>query len=142
MDPNNENMPASENFRETPVQEAQTNAPSVNFTPEPEVESPVHDATPATTNGEQKSTGPIIGSIIIIVIIIIGGLYFWGKRLSEQDPTLNGPTAEEIAAQEDQALADLQAQSSSDEISDIEADLNNTDLDNIDSELNNVDLNY
>jgi len=31
------------------------------------------------------SSGPIVGVIIIVILMIVGGLYFWGQRLNQQD---------------------------------------------------------
>lgn len=33
------------------------------------------------------SMGSLIGIIVIIAIIILGGIYFWGKKNSAQNPT-------------------------------------------------------
>jgi len=145
MDPNNENTPVGGDSIGMP-QEAPATEASVMETPAPttiEAPAPVEKAPePEMVTPEHKSAGPVIGSIIIIVIIILGGLYFWGKRLSNNDPTLDGPSADEIMQQEDVELAALQSQSSSDEIAAIEADLTNTDLDGLDAELDNIDLDF
>jgi len=91
---------------------------------------------------DSKSTGPIVGSIIIIVIIILGGLYFWGKQLTNNDVELTGPNADEIATQEDDVLNELNSQGTSDELADIESDLDDTDLSDIDDELDDIDLDF
>ena len=165
MEPNNEpmntpDMPANSPAQEPVMTQPTTSPMSTSPTPSPvttqpvvkmtqmneETSTPKEPTTPASStppiNEEPKSAGPIVGSIIIIVIIIIGGLYFWGQRLTETDPTLSGPTAEEIAAEEDTELMNLQKQSSSDAIADIESDLNATNLESLDTELDNIDLSF
>lgn len=104
--------------RETPV----TNEPV------PEIEAP-----------QTKSTGAIIGSIIIIIILIIGGLYLWGKQITEKEAQ-SSITPEQILSETDPALDLLKTQGISDKITDIEADLNATDLNNLDKELQNIDV--
>ena len=82
----------------------------------------------------KKPMGPIIGVAIIVIVLILGGLYFWSTQLSKEEMT-----AEEITAQEDPALIELQKQSDSDEIADIEADLDATDLEGLDAELEQIE---
>jgi len=94
--------------------------------------------TPESSGEGESSAGPIIGSVIIIIIIIIGGLYFWGQRLTRE--ARSDISGEEIRAEEDTVTASLEVQSSSDEIADIEADLNLTDLENLDADLDSIDL--
>ncbi len=93
----------------------------------------------AQSGAESSKTqvGPVVGSIIVIVIIILGGLYFIGKKASEEGAF--APTAEEILESPDQALQMLAEQGTSDEITAIEEDLNATELNNIDTELKNVE---
>lgn len=157
MDPENTNNQEAVNTPQTnteaPSQTPET-AQAPIATPEPAVETPVTaqpiDPTPQmssamtgeVTVNDKKPTGAIIGSIAIIVIIILGGLYMWGKQISNQELELTGPTSEEIAAEEDVVLADLSAQGESDDLSDIEADLNDTELSDLDNELDNIDLNF
>jgi uncharacterized protein HemX len=90
---------------------------------------------------EEKTVGAIIGVIIIVVIIIIGGLYFFFKqnKTQEEIPVETTPTAEEIAAEPDNAIQALETQGTSDKITDIEADLGNTDLKNLDIEMGNIE---
>lgn len=33
----------------------------------------------------KTGAGPTVGIVIIIILFIIGGLYFWGARLNQQD---------------------------------------------------------
>ena len=105
-------------------------APEINFdTPTPTQEAPVVE--------EKSPVGPIVGIIIILVILIIGGLYFWGQRISTTvDENL---TPEEIIAETDTSLEALNQQGTSDAIVDIEADLNATDLGNLDAELQQIE---
>ena len=52
-------------------------------------ETPVVDEhVPEIEAPQTKSTGAIIGSIIIILVLIIGGLYFWGKQIVEKRNTV------------------------------------------------------
>jgi len=104
--------------------------PEINFdTPTPTQEAPVVE--------EKSPVGPIVGIIIILVILIIGGLYFWGQRISTTvDENL---TPEEIIAETDTSLEALNQQGTSDAIVDIEADLNATDLGNLDAELQQIE---
>ena len=78
-------------------------------------------------NGDQKSNGALLGSIVIIIIIIIGGIYLIKTKL-------NNINEENIAAEE--VNAEANALSSSDELGDIETDLNNTsDIEGVDKNL-------
>lgn len=87
--------------------------------------------TPRETEPTESSMGPVIGAIIIIVILIVGGLYLWGKQLSEGDAEMLG---------DDELTEEIEEQSDSDEIDDIEADLeaNEEILDELDSDLENL----
>jgi hypothetical protein len=67
---------------------------------------------------EQKSNGPLVGSIIIIIILIIGGIYIWKTSVKEKLQN-NNPT-ENVAPAQDSNVK-------------IESDLNSTNLDGIDS---------
>lgn len=60
------------------------------------------------------SMGPTMGVIIIIILLILGGLYFWGKELMDQQaPVPEG----------DQTTQMLEQQGTSDDPNAIEADL-------------------
>lgn len=52
-----------------------------NTLPAPPIEIP---ARALETGG--NSFGALAGIIIIIIILIIGALYFWGAKLSENEP--------------------------------------------------------
>lgn len=69
--------------------------------------------------GNEGSSGPIIGAIVILAIVILGGLYFWGQRAGNET-----------------AVDEIDRQNSSDEAAAIEADLDTTDVENLDAELN------
>ncbi|MEK7652547.1 MAG: hypothetical protein AAB334_01200 [Patescibacteria group bacterium] len=102
-------------------------------------ETPVVDEhVPEIEAPQTKSTGAIIGSIIIILVLIIGGLYFWGKQIVEKE-TQASITPEQILSETDTALDSLKTQGSSNKVSDIEMDLNATGLNNLDKELQNID---
>jgi len=100
----------------------------------PEQEKPMNELS----EPQKKSTGAVIGSIIVIVVIIVGGLYLWGKQISEKRAQ-ESMTPEQILSEPDNSLNALQNQSKSDEVSDIEKDLNATDLNELDKELQNID---
>jgi flagellar basal body-associated protein FliL len=102
---------------------------------EPQNEKPIANTTPV--DGSEKSIGPAIGIIIIIAVIVIGGLYFWGQRVSKQKAV---PTPENNSTTTiDQNIQNLQKQSSADDINSIEADLNATNLNQLGSEMNGIE---
>ena len=86
--------------------------------------------------GEPKSSvGPIVGIVIIIIVLVIGGLYFWGQKLSTDDPDPEFSTSDS----QTEELADT---SDSDAVDDIDADLDavgDEDLDALDAELGDID---
>jgi len=84
---------------------------------------------PNINEQKESSIGPVIGTIIILAVIVLGGLYFWGQRVSDKvmDETQLNAIVEDITTQNE-----------SDAVTDIEADLNATDIDSIDSELNGI----
>ncbi len=83
---------------------------------------------------EEKSTGAIIGAIIIVVLLVIGGLYFLGQRVNKE------LAPEEILSQPDEITEVLGTQGSSDEIIDITTDLGSeSDFGNLDVELGTID---
>ena len=90
---------------------------------------PTSSLEPQTTP-EEKSWGPIIGSIIIVVIIVAGGIYIWGSRLA--------PLPSESANTPDAETEALKLQSSSDDLNSISRDLNATNLDSLDKGVENV----
>lgn len=91
--------------------------------------------TPEEMPTEEKSTGAIIGAIIVVVLLVIGGLYFLGQKMAGEKVL---PTPEEIAAEPDTTTEALQTQGTSDEIDAIEADLG-ADLGDLDAEMANIE---
>lgn len=91
-------------------------------------------ATPTTPEQEApgKSSGPIVGIIIIVLVIALGGIYFWKTQIESRQDT---PTDESVAAD----VATLTAQGTSDDVNAIEEDLTATDLDTLDAELNGIE---
>lgn len=92
-----------------------------------------HEEMPNTLQDnapDKKSSGPLIGIIIIIVVLLVGGLYFWMTKIATI-PEETGTDTEAVVEQ-------LSTQSASDEISAIEADLDATDLENLDAELDSL----
>ncbi len=87
--------------------------------------------TTPTMGGESKSVGPAIGIVIIILIVVLGGLYFWGQRMNDQDMQ-NTNTAT------DESLNQMNTQSSSDDTTSIEADLNATNMNSLGGEVNDM----
>jgi len=98
---------------------------------------------PPTEGGGKKSMGAIFGVIVIIVLLVFAGFYFWGSQLNKalvvEETTVDEMTPEEIAAQPNPTLDNLQSQSTSDELTDIEADLGATELNGLDQELSDID---
>ena len=80
---------------------------------------------------ERKSSGPLIGIIIIVLVLAVGGVYFWKTTISEKQERSALQASEEDT---NATVAGLQSQSQSDEIADIEADLQATDFENLDAE--------
>jgi len=87
---------------------------------------------------------------VIIAIVLIGTLTFlWfnnQKALKNAKRTQQTSLVEKVETVSptptlitDQATANLEAQSDSDEVADIEADINNTDLANIDKEMATIE---
>lgn len=95
---------------------------------------------PPQSGGSGGTTGPIIGIIIIVAVLVIGGLYFWGSKLSKE--TQDSMTPEEIVAEEDAARTALETQSTSDTVESIEEDLNITDLEGLDAELGDIETEF
>ncbi|MCK9351951.1 MAG: hypothetical protein WCT49_01495 [Candidatus Paceibacterota bacterium] len=87
-----------------------------------------------------RSSGALIGTIIVVIILVLGGLYIWNSNIQPKiEQKLTPPTEEQQAAQETAAanasIEQLGAQSPSDETASIESDLNVTNLDNIDADI-------
>ncbi len=86
---------------------------------------------------EKSHFGAISGIVIIVVILALGGLYLWGKELSNQEPEASENSVMNGTAVDESTQA-LEAQGTSDNISDIETDLNNTNLENLDADLDSI----
>lgn len=84
--------------------------------------TPVEQNTQPTPfeNEPQKSTGPVVGIIIVITLLVIGALYVWQTKLPKE------PADETLTP--DAATQALEQQSTSTEPDAIEQDLLNTDL--------------
>lgn len=52
-----------------------------------------------------KSTGGVIGIIVVLIVIVVGGIFFWGSRVS---PAREKALQEKIRAEE-QAKMDAQS---------------------------------
>lgn len=105
--------------------------------PQPSVSQPTPVASNETDTSEESSMGPIIGAIIIVLILIIGGLYFWGQNLVQNEDVADDDMEELL--DEDEVTEELQEQSSSDEVDDIEADLEASSYEEIDADLANIE---
>ncbi len=91
----------------------------------------------APSQARSVQIGPIVGSIIVVILLIFGGLYFIGKKVSEEG--FLAPTPEAIESAPDSALENLQNQATSDEVGAISEDLDATVLDDLDAELQNIE---
>lgn len=74
--------------------------------------------------GQQNEIGPVIGSIIVILVVLVGGIYFWGSKIAQ-----NNHTAE----------VENEAMSVSADINSLDNSVNIKDLDNQDKELDKLD---
>jgi uncharacterized protein HemX len=97
-------------------------------------QNPIQNTTPSM-GGESKSVGPAIGIVVIILIVVLGGLYFWGQRMNTQ--TTEG-TNTQTMSEPDQALTQMNTQSTSDDTAAIEADLNATNVNDLGNEVNDI----
>lgn len=76
-----------------------------------------NQVTPET--GDEKSTGSIVGIIIIVIVLILGGFYFWGQKIDKE--------------------ATIDEETPVGEVVDLEQDLNNLNTGDIDAEMENID---
>lgn len=76
-----------------------------------------------------KSYGAIVASVIIILILVVGGLYFWGKTLSERQQV--PPTPQEQTTN---------AGATNDSVSSLDTDLNVSggDINNVNTDLKGI----
>ncbi len=90
------------------------------------------------TPEKKLQMGPIIGSVIVVILLILGGLYFIGKRIGENETP--APLPQVILDTPDSALEALGEQNTSDEINSIQSDLDATPIDELDAELGNIEV--
>lgn len=84
--------------------------------------------------------GPIIGVIIVVAVLAIGGLYYWGAQLNEQQDFLMEEEMEDgDMANDAPTPEELRAQSDSDELEAIEADLEASNFNQLDAELAEIE---
>ncbi|MBI4121066.1 MAG: hypothetical protein HY457_02335 [Parcubacteria group bacterium] len=106
-----------------------------------EMYTPQNSAPASIPNsgGRRGSVGPTIGIVVVVLVLVLGALYFWGKKLVEEESLTPPPTEEAILGATDPALESLQSQGASDEVTAIEEDLGKTDLGTLDTELQQIE---
>ena len=77
---------------------------------------------------EQKSSGALVGLIIIIIILVLGGVYLWINNTSKETET-----ADPISSNENKA--DNKDGVTVDNTLDLDANINSIDLESLDSEI-------
>lgn len=93
---------------------------------------------PMTPKGKNDSSvGSVVGIIIIIVVIIVGGLYFWGQRLTNENELTQDEIEKIVDDEQDSTVDALNDVSKSDEFDAIEDDLNSSDFE---SGIDNLEL--
>ncbi len=103
-----------------------------NQIPEPQNQSTI-PSMPQAPQPESK-IGPIIGIIIVIIVLVVGALYFWGEKLNQQKiETVSEQNSAPATPAEDNAVAELKAQSTSDDVSSIKQDLTATTIEGLDA---------
>jgi hypothetical protein len=114
------------------------------ITPTPIIEEALPESPIPAVTTANKSSGAMIGTIIVIVILVLGGFYLWSTKVQPVVDQKNAPvtatgTEEQQATNENAAanatVEQLATQSPSDETVAIENDLNATALDGIDKDL-------
>lgn len=138
--------------------ENQTDIQSESDT-QPQIESEI-------TN-QEKSMGPVLGSIIIVIILIVAAFYVWGRGADQNNVNNTAETGvqdnsfdvnsgnadivrdetipldvstETVVDTVDTATESLNTQSASDEIVAIETDLETTDFTGLDAELADIEM--
>ncbi|MBI4118054.1 MAG: hypothetical protein HY455_00750 [Parcubacteria group bacterium] len=104
------------------------------YTPQSGTPTPV-----PSSSGRRGGVGATIGIVIVVLVLVLGGLYFWGKKLVEQESLTPPPTEEAILGAVDPVQEALESQGTSDEITAIEADLSGTELGGLDTELQQIE---
>jgi uncharacterized protein HemX len=110
-----------------------------NITPTPAENIPPMQ-TPTAITPANKSSGALIGTIIVIVILVLGGFYLWSINIQPKIDQQFAPITEEQQAIQETTTANatieqLNTQSPSDSTASIESDLNATNLNGIDTNL-------
>lgn len=75
-------------------------------------------------DGDKKSNGALLGSIVIIIILVIGGIYLFKKASVNRVTPATTADVKDILAPTDMTSPTK-----------IEGDLNNVDLDSLDADL-------
>lgn len=75
-------------------------------------------------DGDKKSNGALLGSVVIIIILVIGGVYLFKKASMNQVAPATTADVKDILAPTDMTTPTK-----------IETDLNNIDLDSLDADL-------
>ena len=101
-------------------------APAPMPTP-PAPPQPVYTPSQPVKEGG-SSAGLIVALVVILALVVLGGLYFWGQRITQEENML-APT-------EDQTTASIKAQGTTDDAASLEDDLNSTNVDTLDAEIN------
>ncbi len=86
-----------------------------------------------------RPIGPVVGIVVIVLILILGGLYFWGEKLNQENG-YGEPATTETSEAPDAQTEGLSQQGSSDNLSDIEADLQSTNTADLDAGLDETGL--
>lgn len=95
---------------------------------------------------EKRSTGALIGIVIIVLILIAGALYaFMNSKNSPPEPaTMNQDQAmmvkPSLESTTDATISALSSQGGSTDLTDIQKDLNTTDLSGLDAGLEDATL--
>jgi len=99
------------------------------------VEPQVHEEN----TDEDKSLGPVLGSIIVVIILVVAAFYVWGSGSNSNNAPADVPQADTTIPATDAATEALAEQGTSDDIAAIEADLEATILDGLDAELEQIE---
>lgn len=108
-----------------PAQTTENSTPA--FIPSEPV-TPTEQTFPPHQN-ETKSSGPIVGIIVVVLLLVGGALYVWKMKQVEPLPVDTTPLVS------DQVTKDLETIGTSTNPDDIENDLMNTNFDSLDLDL-------
>ena len=100
-------------------------------------ETPVPAPTTPMVTSNDKSSGALIGTIIVIVVLVVGGFYLWNTKVQPMIEQKNTPPIESVASDETSktTIEQLSSQATSDETSSIQSDLSATDMSGLDKDL-------